>query len=103
MKFFSKFSQQLSNFLPIISIQHLKNEWIITILPEHLLLSMNFLKKHVGLQFALLSCISGIDFLVKDYRFCVSYYLLSIVFAQRLRVKTFLRSEERRVGKECIS
>src|SRR3546814_20124509 len=57
---------------------------------EHLLLSMSFLKKHIGLQFSLLSCISGIDFLGKDYRFCVAYDLLSLVFAQRLRVKTFL-------------
>src|SRR3546814_6694981 len=90
MKLFSKFSQQLSNLLSIISIQHFKNEWIITVLPEHLLLSMSFLKKHIGLQFSLLSCISGIDFLGKDYRFCVAYDLLSLVFAQRLRVKTFL-------------
>src|SRR3546814_19433939 len=51
---------------------------------------MSFLKKHIGLQFSLLSCISGIDFLGKDYRFCVAYDLLSLVFAQRLRVKTFL-------------
>src|SRR3546814_18827256 len=51
---------------------------------------MSFLKKHISLQFSLLSCISGIDFLGKDYRFCVAYDLLSLVFAQRLRVKTFL-------------
>lgn len=90
MKLFKKFSQYLSNLLPIIAIQQIKNEWIITVLPEHLLLSIKFLKKHIGLQYALLSCISGVDFLGKDYRFCVSYDLLSLTFAQRLRVKVFL-------------
>ncbi len=90
MKFFKKFSQQLSNYLPIVSTQLLKDEWVITILPEYLLFSMNFLKKHIGLQFSLLSCISGVDFIGKEYRFCISYDLLSLVFAQRLRIKTFL-------------
>lgn len=90
MKLFNKFSKHLANLLPIITIQQIKNEWIITVLPEHLLLSMNFLKKHIGLQYSLLSCISGVDFLGKDYRFCVSYDLLSLTFAQRLRVKAFL-------------
>ena len=90
MKLFNKFSQHLASLLPIIAIQQIKNEWIITLLPEHLLLSMNFLKKHIGLQYSLLSCISGVDFLGKDYRFCVSYDLLSLTFAQRLRVKAFL-------------
>jgi len=90
MILFKKFSQQLANYLPIVSTQLLKNEWVITILPEHLLFSMNFIKKHIGLQFSLLSCISGVDFIGKEYRFCISYDLLSLVFAQRLRIKTFL-------------
>lgn len=90
MKLFNKFSQHLTKLLPIIVMQQIKKEWIVTVLPEHLLLIMNFLKNHIGLQYSLLSCISGIDFLGKDYRFCVSYDLLSLVFAQRLRVKAFL-------------
>ncbi len=51
---------------------------------------MQLLKQHIGYQFNLLSCISGIDFLGKDYRFCVSYDLLSLTFSQRLRIKTFV-------------
>lgn len=90
MNLFNKFSQHIVKLVPIITIQQIKNEWIISLLPEHLLLSMKFFKKHIGLQYSLLSCISGVDFLGKDYRFCVSYDLLSLTFAQRLRVKIFL-------------
>jgi len=63
MKLFNKFSQHLTKLLPIIVMQQIKKEWIVTVLPEHLLLIMNFLKNHIGLQYSLLSCISGIDFL----------------------------------------
>jgi|SRR5690554_328672 len=87
---FKKLSKQLSKLLPIISMQQIKNEWVATILPEHLLLSMKFFKNHISLQYSLLSCISGIDFLGKEYRFCISYDLLSLTYSQRLRVKTFL-------------
>jgi NADH/F420H2 dehydrogenase subunit C len=38
----------------------------------------------------MLSCISGVDFLGKDYRFSVVYDLLSLTFNTRLRVKVFV-------------
>jgi NADH-quinone oxidoreductase subunit C len=38
----------------------------------------------------MLSCISGVDFLDKTYRFCVVYDLLSLTYNSRLRVKVFV-------------
>lgn len=87
---FTKILKKTKNFIPIISGQLIKNEWIFTTLPEYLLINMLFLKHHISFQFKILSCISGIDFLGKDYRFCVSYDLLSITFSQRVRIKTFV-------------
>jgi NADH/F420H2 dehydrogenase subunit C len=37
-----------------------------------------------------MSCISGVDFLNKKYRFSVVYDLLSLTFNSRIRVKVFL-------------
>jgi NADH/F420H2 dehydrogenase subunit C len=54
------------------------------------LVLLNFLKKHIGYQFNLLSCISGVDLLGKSYRFCVVYDLLSLTFNSRIRVKVFI-------------
>jgi len=87
---FQKFLTKFQNISPIISGQLIQNEWILTSLSENLLLNMKILKQHVGFQFNLLSCISGVDFIGKDYRFCVSYDLLSLTFSQRLRIKTFV-------------
>ena len=87
---FKKFLHKFQNIGPLVSGQLIHNEWIITTLPENLLINMQLLKQHIGYQFNLLSCISGIDFLGKDYRFCVSYDLLSLTFSQRLRIKTFV-------------
>lgn len=87
---FKKILKNLTKTIPIISGQLIKNEWIFTSLPNYLILNMKFLKNHIGLQFSLLSCISGVDFIGNEYRFCVSYDLLSLTFAQRVRIKTFL-------------
>lgn len=87
---FQKFLTKFQNISPIISGQLIQNEWILTSLSENLLLNMKILKQHVGFQFNLLSCISGVDFIGKDYRFCVSYDLLSLTFSQRVRIKTFV-------------
>ena len=51
---------------------------------------MNVLKNHIGYQYKLLSCISGVDFLLKKYRFAVVYDLLSLTFNTRMRVKIFV-------------
>lgn len=87
---FQKFLNKFQNISPIISGQLIHNEWVVTTLPENLLINIKLLKHHIGYQFSLLSCISGIDFIGKEYRFCVSYDLLSLTFSQRLRIKTFV-------------
>jgi len=88
---FDLFLQQLGKSAPILAFQIYKN-YEISLLSN----SKNFftlvhrLKKHVGYQYTLLSCISGVDLLNKNYRFLVSYELLSINFSTRLRIKLFV-------------
>lgn len=85
-----KFVGQIKNFLPIIALQKIRNEISLIILPKYLIFCLTFLKNHIGSRFRLLSCISGVDFIGLDYRFCVSYDFLSLTYNQRLRVKTFV-------------
>ena len=47
-------------------------------------------KTSFGYQYHILSCISGVDFLGKDYRFSVVYDLLSLTFNNRLELKSLL-------------
>jgi NADH dehydrogenase (ubiquinone) Fe-S protein 3 len=54
------------------------------------LLSLYCLKQHIGYQYNLLTCISGVDFLGKEYRFSVVYDLLSLNYNTRLKVKLFV-------------
>jgi NADH dehydrogenase (ubiquinone) Fe-S protein 3 len=85
-----KYLQQLSRVLPITSIQEVKSESIVIVMPEYLTLVVQFLKQHIASQYKVLSCISGVDFLGKNLRFAVVYDLLSLVFNSRIRIKTFL-------------
>jgi NADH/F420H2 dehydrogenase subunit C len=48
------------------------------------------LKNHIAFRYSVLSCISGVDYLLPKYRFCVAYELLSLVFNNRIRVKVFI-------------
>ena len=80
----------LENIVPYSLYQEYNKENSIVISCKNLLICLQILKKHIGLQFNLLTCISGVDLLVKDYRFLVVYELLSLVFNTRLRVKIFL-------------
>lgn len=76
--------------LPIILYQNFKNlEFSLTIKPKNLILITTFLKNHINYQFVCLSAISGTDLLKSNYRFLVSYELLSLVFSSRVRVKLF--------------
>ena len=81
---------QFKNIIPFLTFQKIKDENIIVVSPVHLSFIMNFLKLHIGLQYSLLSCISGVDLLKKLHRFCVVYDLLSLTFNVRLRVKVFV-------------
>ncbi len=81
----------LDSFLPIFFYQVLKgSELSVVVLKEYLTLAINTLKLHTGTQYTLLSCISGVDLVRNDYRFMISYELLSLTFNSRIRVKTFV-------------
>lgn len=85
--------QKLNNFkyiLPILFYRSLNNEMIYVVLSKNVIFSLNVLKTHVNYQYKMLSCLSGVDLLDKKYRFVVCYDLLSIVYNNRVRVKTFL-------------
>lgn len=49
-----------------------------------------FLKNHFKSQFKILTCIAGVDYPEKTFRFALVYELLSIKFNNRLRLKLFL-------------
>jgi len=80
----------LENILPFLLYQENNNASCIVVSRKNLLICLSILKKHIGLQYKILTCISAVDLLVKDYCFLVAYELLSLVFNSRLRVKIFL-------------
>lgn len=80
----------LLKILPIFVIQKCLEEVIIITHSNYILTVMNILKKHAYYQYKLLSCISGVDLLLKNYRFSVVYDLLNVDTAARIRIKTFL-------------
>ena len=80
----------LKIFIPVILYQNFNNEFCLVISKENLVFSLNLLKYHIGLQYSLLSCISGVDLLQDKYRFSVVYDLLSLTFYSRLRIKIFI-------------
>lgn len=81
---------ELLNILPVISFRLIKKEAVIITTIPNLFATLNILKNHVNFRFRLLSCISGVDFFHKKYRFCVTYDLLSILFNNRVRIKVFV-------------
>lgn len=80
----------LNKKIPLLTIQQFSNEVVITVLTKNLLFVLNVLKKHIGYQYNLLSCITGVDLLDKNYRFSVVYDLLSLKFNSRFRLKIFI-------------
>jgi NADH:ubiquinone oxidoreductase subunit C len=81
----------LNNIIPTITSLIVENENIFIVHANNLLVSLNIVKNHIGLNFNLLTCISGVDlFGTISYRFCVVYDLLSLTFNQRLRIKIFV-------------
>lgn len=80
----------LKNILPFLAYQEINNESILIVSHDKLPFVIKTLKLHFGLQYNLLSSITGVDFLDKSYRFSVVYDLLSITFNSRLRIKTFI-------------
>jgi len=80
----------LSKILPILSYQQINDEKNIIVSHKKLPFVLKGLKHHFGYQYHLLTSISGVDFLGKDYRFSVVYDLLSLTFNSRLRIKVFV-------------
>ena len=82
--------EQLVKIVPTLTYQKVADENSIVVSHDKLILALNVLKLHLGYQYNLLTCISGVDFLGKEYRFSVVYDLLSLTFNSRLRVKVFV-------------
>lgn len=74
---------------PIFKTQLHNSELTFIILNKDLLNVLLFFKNHVLCQFKVLTCISGVDYPSKRYRFAVVYELLSIRYNSRLRLKVF--------------
>jgi len=85
-----KNSNELSKIIPILLEQNTNGEKSIVISSTQLLFGLNCLKNHISYQYKMLTSISGVDFLGKDYRFSVVYDLLSLTFNTRLRLKVFV-------------
>jgi len=80
----------LNTVVPILTYQRLNDEKTIVVSYKKLLFTLNCLKLHLGYQYNLLTSISGVDFLGKNYRFSVVYDLLSLTFNSRIRLKVFV-------------
>jgi NADH/F420H2 dehydrogenase subunit C len=81
---------ECNSFLPILTSIILKEQTLFIVNQANLLLSLNVFKNHISLQYKVLSCISGVDFLGSLYRFSIVYDLLSVRFNKRIRLKVFL-------------
>lgn len=80
----------LKNVLPIYQVLvHNKDEISIITSNKNLLHVLKYLKQHINCQYAMLTCISGIDLLGLSHRFCIAYDLLSLVNNARMRVKIY--------------
>ena len=90
MSFLIKNFEQVTKIVPTLTYQRFGDENSIIVSHDKLILALNVLKLHIGCQYKMLTCISGVDFLGKDYRFSVVYDLLSLTFNSRLRVKVFV-------------
>jgi len=85
-----KLFEELKEIFPLLVYQRINEEVILIVSTDKLLVSLNILKRHIGYEYQMLTCVSGIDFLGKIYRFCVAYDLLSLTYNSRLRVKVFV-------------
>lgn len=80
-----------NNIIPLLSIQFFnKNEYSFIFSVRDLKNSLTILKNHIGFQYKLLSCISGVNLLKKKFWFSVVYEFISLTFNSRLRIKIFI-------------
>ncbi len=78
------------NILPILKINLYRTEVSFLIQTYLLKNILKVLKYHLTYQFKLLTCISGIDYPQKAFRFSLVFELLSIRFNMRIRLKVLL-------------
>lgn len=90
MNFFLKNLNEIKNLLPIYAVYNISNQLSLLISSVEIQFVLYFLKQHFNYQYKLLTCISGVDFLGKAYRYCVVYELLSLCFNSRIRIKALL-------------
>lgn len=86
----TKIYSKTENQIPFLLVQNFNNENCIVVNPDNLLTCLKFMKNHIGLQFNVLSCISGLDLLQENFRFSIIYDFLSLTFNSRLRLKLFI-------------
>ena len=79
--------ENLTKIIPIIKLELFGNQYSILIKTNQIKNILLILKNHYNYQFKILTCISGVDYPDKLYRFSLVYELLSIRFNARLRVK----------------
>jgi len=81
---------KIENMLPLIASSSSLNEKCIVVSSNHSETTLYLLKNHIGFQYNVLSCISGVDYMKSTYRFGVIYDLLSLTYNSRLRLKVFV-------------
>lgn len=89
-----KLNSKIYKVIPVVSSQINNGETSLVVESKNILLTLNYLKKHINTRFLLLTCISGVDLLYTQYRFCVVYELLSLVNNSRIRVKTYVNESD---------
>jgi len=82
--------KNITKICPIQKIQIHNSEITLIIKSNFLLEVLLIFKNHIGFQFKILTCISGVDYPINKYRFKLVYELLSIRYNSRLRIKIFL-------------
>jgi NADH/F420H2 dehydrogenase subunit C len=80
----------VKKLIPSENFKMLGKEVILTVSYPNVLTVLSFLKDHILCQFNSLSAISGADYPERENRFEVSYEILSFVYNQRLRLKSFV-------------
>lgn len=86
-KFFIQSLRHLVLILPIYKIQVHNEEVSLFVKRKNILQVLSFLKNNINCQFKVLTCISGVDFPSKKFRFQIVYELLSVRYNTRIRVK----------------
>jgi NADH/F420H2 dehydrogenase subunit C len=84
---YSKEINYIIKILPIYCIYKYFLEVSLIISQKNLIFVLMSLKKHINWQYNMLSYITAIDLINKEYRFCIVYDVLSIKLNNRLRIK----------------